>query len=519
MNSVDKIDFDNKLASFIKDTDFSSLPNEYGKILLHYQNRNLGQLLSSERAEFYLNVLYGLLLFRRNHELEPLHDDIFHFVQTAQQSADISYDANTFNQDIRQLEQWNLITKRIERERLRGYKDTRRRKFRYRIANSTLSLLQWMEDQLRDALEPQNSDTRDLLEEVSGGLRELQRVLNKLHQTDPDPELARSATYRLVRLGHLTLEINQSLADFNARLISFTLDRYNIATAQIILRELEHFLEKYITRISVLRREIIPELENLASPRFTPRWDLCEKTLAEELQQSSMLMRSRSIPDSGKELERLLRFYEIGGQLDQLCGRVRASALNVWRKLSSHLRELERKSHRMEDLKDRIRELAALSEKHLCSGFINELLAPARMITDMNYWDTIEKAEPPQPRLDQHTVKQAPICYLKLKPRGDASSVRSLNEARLQQLRQWVEKTQPDLPSALSTGCYSEFGDLTSIMELVRNGILNNGRNLAKVGLQIDPASHPATVEVDERLLAFEELMISKTNKVESHER
>ncbi len=493
----------------------TTLPEQSGALLLRFQNPNLGHLLGAERSVFYLNILYGLLLFRRNHELEPLHEDVFHFIQAAQQAEEGSYDTQAFNHDIRQLEHWKLISKRIERERLRGYKDTRRRKFRYRIADSALSFLQWLEDQLRDALEPRGTDTRDLLEEVAGGLRELQRVLNKIHKTEPDPERARSAMYRLARLGHLTLDINQSLADFNARLTTFTLERYEASTARAILRELEHFLENYVNRIQLLRREIVPELEKLGSPRFTPRWELCRATLTDEIKHSSMLMRGRSVPDAKQELQRLIRFYELGGKLDQLCGRVRSSAQSVWRKLYTHLRELERKSHRMEDLKDRIAEMAALHEEPSCSSFINALVAPARMIADMHYWDAAEKAEPPQPRLEQHKVKQAPISYLKPKPKGDPSSVRSLNEEKLIGLRQWIESAHRQWPSALSQGAYSEFADLSSVLELARHGLLGNGRNLAKVDLRLEPAGTPASIEIDERLLAFEELMISKTNATE----
>ena len=305
---------------------FGTLPEQSGILLLRFQNPSLGHLLGTERSIFYLNILYGLLLFRRNHELEPLHEDVFQFVRAAQQSEEEDYDANAFNQDIRQLEHWELISKRIERERLRGYKDSRRRKFRYRINDSSLSFLQWLEDQLRDALEPRGADTRDLLEEVAGGLRELQRVLNKIQKAEPDPERARSAMYRLARLGHLTLDINQSLADFNARLTAFPLERYEASTARAILRELEHFLENYVNRIQLLRREIVPELEKLGSPRFIPRWELCRATLADEIKNSSMLMRGRSVPDTKQELERLLCFYAPVGKLDQLCGRVRSSA-------------------------------------------------------------------------------------------------------------------------------------------------------------------------------------------------
>ncbi|VGO17602.1 hypothetical protein PDESU_06201 [Pontiella desulfatans] len=490
------------------------LPADAGTLLLRHQNPNLGHLIGAERSAFYLNILYGLLLFRRSHELEPLHEDIFQFVLPAQQvEADDGYDANAFNQDMRQLEKWELVTQRIERERLRGYKDTRRRKFRYRISNPALSFLQWLEDQLRAAIEPEGADTRNLLEEAAGGVRELQRTLNKIQKTKPDPDKARTATYQLSRIGHLALDINHSLADFNTRLVAFTLERYDIATAQAILNELQHFLENYINRIQILRREIVPELENLASPRFKPKWELCKTLMEDEIKHSSMLMRGRTIPDARQEIDRLIRFYELGGQLDQLCARIRASAQSVWRKLYTHLRELERKSHRMEDLRDRIAEMAACSGEHGFAGFINQLIAPARMVADMHYWDAAEKADPPQPRQEQHTVRQAPIGYLKPKPKGDASSIRSLNDEKIHRLRRWIEATHAELPAALSQGGYTGFSDQASLIELARNGLLGNGRNLAKVDLKLETTATPAGVEIDERLLEFKELMVSKANK------
>ena len=33
--------------------------------------------ITAERAPWYLTILYALLLFRRDHELEPLHEDLF----------------------------------------------------------------------------------------------------------------------------------------------------------------------------------------------------------------------------------------------------------------------------------------------------------------------------------------------------------------------------------------------------------------------------------------------------------
>jgi hypothetical protein len=493
----------------------TELPLYSGRCLLHFQNQNLGHLLNTERAGFYLNILYSLLMFRRNHELEPLHEDILLFVLTAQQEeAEESYDAGMFNQDMRQLEKWELVTQRIERERLRGYKDSRRKKFRYRISAQALSFLQWLEDQMRDAIAPQGTDTRNLLEEVAGCLQELQRTLNKIHKTDPNPDRARTAIYQLSRLGHLTLDINQSLADFNSRLVTFTLERYDFSTAREIINELDFFLKNYINRIQLLRRRITPELEALASPRFAPKWELCKMLMAEEKRNSALLMRGQNVPEASQELIRLIRFYELSGQLDQLCARVRTSAQNVWRKLYTHLRELERKSHRMEDIRARIEEMAALPEDTASSDFINELISPARMIADMHFWNAAEKADPPQPRLEQHKVKQAPINYIQPKADGDPALIRSLNEENLLRLQKWIEATHSRFPAALSKGNFNRYEDHLSIIEIARNGILSNKRRLAGVtGLRLEPTDQPAVVEIDERILEFKEMMIVKANQ------
>lgn len=492
----------------------SGLPSFCADVLLHFQNRDLGELLTAERVFYYLNILYGMMIFRRGHELEPLHDDVFQFVAEAQQSAG-EYDGSAFAQDMRQLEQWGLVTKRIERERLRGYRDTRRKKFRYRLTEETLAFLYWLEEQLRSGLEPRAPDTRDLLEEVTGGLRELRRILNKIYRENTDPEQARSAIYRLERLGSLTLEINQSLADFNSNLIAFTLDSYEIQQARAVLEELEFFLEKYLKRILSLRRTILPELEKLLAPRMAMRWTLCRTAVEEEQKRSSMLMRSRTLPDAALELARLQSFYASRGQLDQLCARVRSSAREVWRKLYTHLRELERKSHRMEDLKDRIAEMAAMEDEGAASRFIHEMLAPSRMIADMNYWDEAEKADPPQPRLDQHRVKKAPVCYLKPKTKGDPSAVRSLNQQKMDELQHWIELTQRALPAKLSSGNYTEFNDFSRMIELVRTGLLSSGRDLSRIGLQLEPSEESENVSVciEEQKLRFRELMIAKAKE------
>src|SRR5688500_1237864 len=75
----------------------------------------LGALLGSERAVYYVQILYRLLLFRRDHELEPLHEDIQLAVkapqelQAARMNGGELYDLDAFNVDMNQLLAWRLV--------------------------------------------------------------------------------------------------------------------------------------------------------------------------------------------------------------------------------------------------------------------------------------------------------------------------------------------------------------------------------------------------------------------------
>ena len=112
--------------------------------LLTRRNANVGSLLLSERALFYLNILYRMLLFKRDYELEPLYDDIYYGAQSAQSMLDPNYNQDQFRNDISQLSRWELVEFRIEKQRLRGYRDNRKRKFRYRLKNEATFFLEWL---------------------------------------------------------------------------------------------------------------------------------------------------------------------------------------------------------------------------------------------------------------------------------------------------------------------------------------------------------------------------------------
>ncbi len=520
---VDQVDaeFKQQALRLLESDSLESFPTLCGSLLLKHQNPHVGQLLCAERAVFYLNLLYGLLVFRRNHELEPSHDDLFDLICAAQSAAaNEEYHSASFSTDIRQLEQWDLLSQRIERERLRGYKDASRRKYRYRMSDGALSFLNWLEDQLQDVLEPHATDTRDLLTEVAVFLRELKRTLNKVHKTTSDSESVRFAMSRLFRLRELTQEINRSVSDFNATLISFVSEEYQAKKATQVIATLKLFVDQYLHRISTLRSEIVPELKKLQSSHYQSRWELCRVFMERESEHATLLIRSRAAPDVARELASLVAFYDADGMLETLCTRVWQTSVDVLRKLTTHLREMERKSHRREDLRARIQELVERSGDQPLNSFTRELLSSAHMTSDMNFWNEDEKATPPQPRQERHKLQRAPVQYLKPKAERDSKEVRSMKEERLKALRGWVDQRYPALPATVSSAEFDSFADFENLIQLARAGLLGNGRDLKKteIELLVEPREESVRMEWNDSVLSFRELMVSRFERRMDHE-
>ena len=483
--------------------------------LLENRNKDVGNLLLSDRAVAYVTILAALLAFRRGHELEPLHDDLYAAVR-AELDGDPAYLPDAFNQDIGQLLKWKLITDRLEKERLRGYKDTRRRKFRYSLTDESAAFLLWLEARRRDDLDPNDTDTRDLLSELIGTLRETVRLFNKTGAEALDYETARGVFYRLARMSDLTDRVSRTLGDFNVRLLGFASSRYDAPTARLILAELDRFLKQFLNRIHTLRTEISPEISKLRQARLSARWQACLERMEEESHATAHLMRTR-LPHPERTLADLAAFYAAEGTLEQFCARVNTAALQVWRKLYTHLRELERRSHRLEDLRARVAEIAKLPADAVPSAYLLRLLAPARMIGDMHFWDENEKALPPQPRWDRYRLREEAVQWLDAKPRAAGRPPQSLEEARLHALEDWM-KLRGLTPSAevlrrVSQGDFASFEDFPRLIELARSGLLGRGARLAKLGLALDPTADEVRIEADRHALAFHDLIVRMTSQ------
>jgi hypothetical protein len=254
-------------------TDTIRLQAQEASGLLSNRNREIGNLLLSERSVVYITLLATLLAFRREHELEPLHDDLYAAVRGP--LGGDGYTSDAFNQDTRATAQLGPHHRPFGKGALRGYKDTRRRKFRYRLTDDASAFLLWLEARHRDDLEPRDTDTRDLLSELIGTLRETVRLFNKTGAETLDYETARGVFYRLARMGDITDGVSQTLGDFNARLLGFAASRYDAPTARQILAGLDRFLKQFLNRIHTLRIEITPEISKLRQARLAARWQAC----------------------------------------------------------------------------------------------------------------------------------------------------------------------------------------------------------------------------------------------------
>ncbi|MEO6097790.1 MAG: DUF2397 family protein [Fibrobacteria bacterium] len=468
--------------------------------LIARRNPNLGSLLNTERAPAYVQILHRLLFFRREHELEPLHEDIHLAVKEAQEFwSNEAYGVEIFNLDMAQLLEWKLLVRRLEKERIRGYKDNRRTRFRYRLTEEAIAFLEWLEDRLRSDLEDRAADARDLLEEVQGSFNELLRMLKDARNGGPADSRseglaeaeARRILFQVHKADQCTRDINSALSDFNAALLGFLGREYTLGELRGLLGSLERYVEKYLLQVVRIRASLLPTLERAAKPKYreilVSAFEIMERERKEipRMLKASAGERMSPLP----LLAGLQAFYREGGALDGLCRRTNESALRVWRKMSSHLKELERKSHRLEDIRERIAEMASLEPMAVPRAFLNRLLSWGSLRSDMHEWNEDIKATPPAPRRSSWKGRPEPALRLQPKLTAGNGPAQSLEEARMAELKAWLEAKvlgpDPEAMALVSQGGYEEPEDFPRILALAKAGILGRGRNLARIGFRL----------------------------------
>ena len=482
------------------------------------RNRNLGYLFTADRALYYHQILVSLLRFRRAHELEPLHEDLYKDVEDAQSSfsVDGTYDRDQFTSDIKQLRTWKLIKERFELERLRGYQDTHRRKYRYSLLPETRAFLEWLEERASEDLDDSGEDTRNLLETVVSAIKELKRALHNVKEDNAKEGYARRALFQLTITDELTHTINNNLISFNERMYGFLMADFSVETARQILDELRVFVEEFLRQIYALRSEIIDNLYALDVPRYQNKILLSLETLKEERKQSVHLIRREINPERMVAIPaRLIDVYKEDGQLDQLCRRISKTAKHVWRRLYLHLREKDRKNHRLHDLRARISEIATLEADDVPYTFLFKLISPVQIAVDPNYWSEDEKARPPQPRVYKGRHREVPVKPLgRKKLRG--KSARDLEEQQMEKLVTWInEKVMVEKRenTRISDDHFTEFEDLVQMIRLIKAGKLNNGRKLAGAGFWLSHLEGRDQLQALDYTLEIDPIVINRGEK------
>lgn len=485
-------------------------------LLLKNRNRQLGALLVAERSVYYVQILYRMLLFKREHEMEPLYEDIYHAVRPAQETLGSGeYLAQQFRQDMDQLKDWSLVSFRIEKERLRGYRDNRKKKFRYGLSEDCDQFIQWLESRLLSDLEDRGHDTRDLLQDVCGALNELLRLLHTLRKDDDNQaEEARRIVFQLVKLDELTRAITSSLIEFNGRLLHFLISGYDTTETRQIIAELDAYVHSFLQRLYLLRQEIVPLIDRLRQDHNRHKIERCFVIMERERLQTPHLFQVALGPSRRTTCDRLHDFYIEGGKLDRLQQRIAGSVTKVWQLLHSHLRELERKNNRLVDIGERIKDMARLPEESVPTAFLAELLAPAAICGDMHYWDPEQKADPPEPRklLPQN---QAPARQYLPRKKASATSVQTMDEARLEELRQWLAARMGSGAGGMriSEVTVAAFDDFVKIMELARSGFLNSGNRLARIEYRLADRAEEVALDAGEQRLSLREMLVTKTGR------
>lgn len=368
------------------------------------------------------------------------------------------------------------------------------------MRDDAVALLEWLETRLADKLEGKVSDSRDRLTDILGALKESQRALDRwradrAQQKDLDAELARRPIHLLVVIDEAVHEISEELLSFRSGMLAFAARPYDLSTLREILRWLERYVTVYLSRIEELRQEIEGRLATLLAPRYQSALGECHDLLAAERASMPRAFRSGGAPRSPAALlHAQKRFFEKDGRLAMLCARIDDSARAVLHKMHRHIRELERRSARLADLRGRIREIASLEDGTYpaLQDFTRRLLGVAHGRFDRRAPGQGERARPPLPRSVQASPRAKEVVR-PLRPKAATpEAVRELRAKREAELRRWLETTlgQRQEVRLSELGLVDESAP-RRWLDVARTHHLAGGRSRAKLGIELVMAPGP----------------------------
>lgn len=448
-------------------------------------------VVTAERAPYYLTILYGLWLYRRDHELEPLHEDVLARV-LAPAARHGGYDELLFAQDVKQLVAWEAIDCVTEAHKLRSYKDNRRERFRYRLSDDAVALLEWLEARLAARLHARVGDGRDRLTDIVGQLRELERVLGRWRDGGDDDELARRALHLVECVGDAIDRVGGELIGLRAEMLAFAARPYALASLRAILGWLERYLGRYVERIAALRGELATRLAALAAPRLREALGACQRWIAAAREAVPRVLGGGGVADAGERLAAHAGFFAPGGPLARMTELVDAAARDVIAKMQRHLRELERRSTRLADLRAAIAAVAvgpAIDPRR--ARWIDALVASAQARVDPRPATGANRMAPPAPRGAVRATRPGPPPPL-VRKRGTVEAARELAARRQARLRAWLDEALAGRArvalAELAGGPLAGVDGPARWLEVARAAHLDRGRGLARGGAGFEPA-------------------------------
>ncbi len=467
MEQADNIISAEELLAALEDGD--------AEVLLRNRNRNLGTMFSAEFAPDYLRILHRLLRFRRDHELEVLHDVLYDALNGEQELA-----PERFNQAMKQLEDWGLIEKRLEKTRLRSYKDVRRDRFRYHLTEETISFLTYLEDRLQNDLLPRDDDSINLLEFILGSLKQVNREFKS-----SSGDGGGNSVFAMFDVQEKTARLSQNLNHITAMLGDFLLRTYSAADARQIVGELGVYFTAYLKTLETLRMKILNELDKLNSDdRRAALQEEFEEYCTRQQKLPRVMRSGISREPIVDQVDKLFEYYRRNGRVDRLCAAVNDNAMRVLGKLTAFIKELERRSNRLEFINLRVQELAAMPEDVDASAWLWDVLRSPAVPLDPNDSDEYQRAEPPAPRASNSARRVPPRSFRRVRPLAE-EHVETHEEMRLRLLGEFIRRHYPQ-GGSLAGAHPTESDDFRQLMFLLKRGLLGRGETLATLGYRLE---------------------------------
>lgn len=498
----------NKAGEFPKPTEAAGLlrrePREGFRRGAHLRLADLAdggvtRFLSAEAAPVYLTILYALLLFRRRHELDPLHtvlyDDIRPVVES-QTAAPYSLDA--FASDVNQLVEWGCLKREVEAARIRGYRDRSRDHFRYTLTSDTVSFLEWLEGRLDHRVHGTLQDGRDLLLDLTQRLNEAAKIVRRLREGG-DEEDARRLIYLLESADNEMDAIGRDLTVLRAEMHAYA---RGLATADDLRRVVDG-LERYVARY-VRRLRELGGRAYMAARRLTRKTALDVLRRAQEKIAADSLGGRSTRRDTAELLQNaIVPFLRPNGRLLDTCSRVEEMAAQVVQRIHRRLRDLELRNFRLEEIGARLKEMAAMEETDRRPGlFLRRLTALVHVPLDPNLQSEGKSRLPLVRAFREWTDRGAPEPLRR--PTARPEDALTQDDDRRARLRAYVHNTllRGAWSGRLSNARLESGENAFEWLAVAKAGFLSQGRDLDRAGVHIQDEAGSAHLSADGRHVA-----------------